>query len=152
MKKISACFFAAAFVFSAAFTFTSMSKNNDSLYKDNSERKTEKSSAYGNASRKSENSDTKNGSAENAPSISSAEGTILYQGNVPFQYPCIKTPDGKTYTILAEEKTMRKIEKNASSFFRFEGRIIPNEPGKLSYKGSKDGYFEVRNFEILGQF
>lgn len=147
MKKISACFFAAAFVFSAAFTFTSMSKNDDSLYKDNSESRTEKSSAYGNDFRESEN-----GSSENAPSISIAEGTILYQGNVPFQYPCIKTPDGKTYTILAEEKTMRKIEKNASSFFKFEGRIIPNEPGKLSYKGSKDGYFEVRNFEILEQF
>lgn len=147
MKKISACFFAAAFVFSAAFTFTSMSKNDDSLYKDNSESRTEKSSAYGNDFRESEN-----GSAENVQNISIAEGTILYQGNVPFQYPCIKTPDGKTYTILAEEKTMRKIEKNASSFFRFEGRIIPNEPGKLSYKGSKDGYFEVRNFEILEQF
>lgn len=147
MKKISACFFAAAFVFSAAFTFTSMSKNDDSLYKDNSESKTEKSSAYENDFRESEN-----GSAENAQNISIAEGTILYQGNVPFQYPCIKTPDGKTYTILAEEKTIRKIEKNASSFFRFEGRIIPNEPGKLSYKGSKDGYFEVRNFEILEQF
>lgn len=147
MKKISACFFAAAFVFSAAFTFTSMSKNDDSLYKDNSESKTEKSSAYENDFRESENE-----SSENVQNISIAEGTILYQGNVPFQYPCIKTPDGKTYTILAEEKTIRKIEKNASSFFRFEGRIIPNEPGKLSYKGSKDGYFEVRNFEILEQF
>lgn len=146
MKKISAYFFAATFVFSAAFAFTSMSKNNDSLYKDNSESKTEKSSAYGNDFRESEN-----GSPENVPSISIVEGTILYQGNVPFHYPCIKTPDGKTYTILAEEKTMRQIEKNASSFFRFEGRIIPNEPGKLSYKGSKDGYFEVHGFEVLEQ-
>lgn len=144
MKKTAAYFFAAAFVFSAAFAFTSMAKNNDSLNKDKSESKTEKSSAYANNFRESEN-----GPAENVPGISSVEGTILYQGNVPFQYPCIKTPDGKTYTILAEEKAIQEIEKNASSFFRLEGRIIPNEPGKLSYKGSKDGYFEVRNFEIL---
>lgn len=146
MKKISAYFFAAAFVFSAAFAFTSMSKNNDSLIKDKSESKTEKSSAYGNDFRESENE-----SSENVQNISIVEGTILYQGNVPFQYPCIKTPDGKIYTILAEEKAIQEIRKNSSSFFRFEGRIIPNEPGKLSYKGSKDGYFEVRNFEILEQ-
>lgn len=146
MKKTAAYFFAAAFVFSAAFAFTSMAKNNDSLNKDKSEIKTENSSAYENDSRESEN-----GSAENVPGISSVEGTILYQGNVPFQYPCIKTPDGKTYTILAEEKAIQEIRKNSSSYFRFEGRIIPNEPGKLSYKGSKDGYFEVRNFEILEQ-
>ncbi len=147
MKKISACFFAAVLFFSAAFVFSSMSKNNGSLYKDKSESKTEKSSDYGNASRKSEN-----GGAENGSNISTAEGTILYQGNVPFQYPCIKTPDGKIYTILSDEKTIEKIKKNASSVFRFEGRIIPNEPGKLSYKGSKDGYFEVQDFEILEQF
>lgn len=146
MKKISAYFFAAAFVFSAAFAFTSMAKNNDSLNKDKSESKTEKSSAYGNDFRESENE-----SSENVQNISIVEGTILYQGNVPFQYPCIKTPDGKIYTILAEEKAIQEIRKNSSSFFRFEGRIIPNEPGKLSYKGSKDGYFEVRNFEILEQ-
>lgn len=146
MKKTAAYFFAAAFVFSAAFAFTSMAKNNDSLNKDKSEIKTENSSAYANDSRESEN-----GSAENVPGISIAEGTILYQGNVPFQYPCIKTPNGKIYTILAEEKAIQEIRKNSSSYFRFEGRIIPNEPGKLSYKGSKDGYFEVRNFEILEQ-
>lgn len=146
MKKTAAYFFAAAFVFSAAFAFTSMAKNNDSLNKDKSEIKTENSSAYANDSRESEN-----GSAENVPGISSVEGTILYQGNVPFQYPCIKTPNGKIYTILAEEKAIQEIRKNSSSYFRFEGRIIPNEPGKLSYKGSKDGYFEVRNFEILEQ-
>lgn len=76
-------------------------------------------------------------------------GTIRYQGNVPFQYPCVKTEDGKIYTILADEKTLTKITQNALSTFQFDGKIIPNNPKKLSFNGSKDGYLEIQNFRIL---
>ena len=76
-------------------------------------------------------------------------GTIRYQGNMPLQYPCIKTQDEKIYTILADEKTVNKIKKTATAVFEFKGKVIANQPGKLSYNGSKDGYFELYSYKIL---
>ncbi len=76
-------------------------------------------------------------------------GTIRFQGSIPFQYPCMETSDGKIYTIVADGKTDEKIRRNATSTFRITGRIIPNEPGKLSVNASKDGYLEVSEIKIL---
>lgn len=84
--------------------------------------------------------------------LATVTGTIRYQGNAPFEYPCIRTSDNKIYTISADQKTIDKIRKNSTAVFEFKGNIIPNEKGKLSYNGSKDGYFEVESFKIISSF
>lgn len=85
----------------------------------------------------------------NNKDFTTVTGTIRYQGNVPFEYPCIRTTDDKIYTISADEKTMKKIKANGTAVFEFTGTIIPNENDKLSFNGSKDGYFEVESVRIM---
>lgn len=84
-----------------------------------------------------------------SPELTTVRGTIRYQGNAPFEYECIKTDDNRIFTISADKKTLQEIKKIGTSYIEFKGTIIPNEEGKLSYNGSKDGWFEVESFKVI---
>lgn len=77
-------------------------------------------------------------------------GVIAMYGNMPFAIPGLKTSDGKYYTLVSDEKMMKKLKENAGRRVSIKGVInYPLEKDEMVFQLMENGYVYVDSFEIV---
>lgn len=81
----------------------------------------------------------------------SITGRIELYGNEPFSYPCVRTGDGKIYTIEASEEMTSEIMKTADKIMKFTGFIFLPDVDKdyFVHNASENGFFQVESFSVV---
>lgn len=75
-------------------------------------------------------------------------GYVKSYGNVPFNYPCIESLDGRIYTLSYTEKA--ELFNTQGKKIQVDGALIKkSKKNEIGFMESKDGTINVTSFRII---
>ena len=87
------------------------------------------------------------GASKNNKSVS-VIGYVKSYGNVPFNYPCIESLDGRIYTLAYEDKS--ELFNTQGQMIQVDGELIKkSKRNEIGFMESKDGTINVAAFKIM---